>query len=132
MASKKQVNIKQDSNLLENEKAITKKELEWSKLFAGSIALIMGLYGMWCGIEYYRLCKIAIETNSCMPDSALAVVCVSMVLASLLSYCLYQFGLKNSRNKYGIDADGQPFKCPTGYQEDEITVCNSKQINKGK
>jgi hypothetical protein len=27
-----------------------------------------------------------------------------------MSYLLYQMGLKNSRNKYGIDSEGQPFK----------------------
>ena len=53
---------------------------------------------------------MAIELSSTMPDVTLAVVSVSTVIASLVSYLLYQAGLKNSRNKYGIDADGQPFK----------------------
>lgn len=87
-----------------------KKRVEWSKTFASLIALGLGMYGVWCGIKYYALCQIAIESNSMMPDPTLAVVCVSTVIASLLSYLLYQAGLKNSRNKYGIDADGQPFK----------------------
>jgi hypothetical protein len=26
-----------------------------------------------------------------------------------MSYLFYQFGLKNSRNKFGIDNDGQPY-----------------------
>lgn len=92
-----------------------KKKIEWSKFFCSAIAFSFGLYGVWCGIEYYRLCKLAIETFSTMPDSTLAVVSLSTVIASLVSYLLYQAGLKNSRNKYGIDADGQPFK---RYDED--------------
>ena len=86
------------------------KKVEWSKKFCAAIALSFGIYGIWCGVEYYKLCKMAIELNSTMPDVTLAVVSVSTVIASLISYLLYQAGLKNSRNKYGIDADGQPFK----------------------
>ena len=86
------------------------KKVEWSKKFCAAIALSFGIYGIWCGVEYYKLCKIAIELSSTMPDVTLAVVSVSTVIASLISYLLYQAGLKNSRNKYGIDADGQPFK----------------------
>ena len=85
-------------------------KIEWSKVFSATIALGFGIYGLWCGVEYYRLCALAVELNSQMPDVTLAVVSVSTVIASLVSYLLYQAGLKNSRNKYGIDADGQPFK----------------------
>lgn len=87
-----------------------KKKIEWSKLFCAIIAFVFGGYGLWCGFEYYRLVQLAIELNSTMPDVSLAVVCVSTVIAALLSYLLYQLGLKTSRNKYGIDSDGQPFK----------------------
>jgi hypothetical protein len=54
-----------------------------------------------------------------MPEPTLAVVCVSTVIASLVSYLLYQAVLKTSRNKYGIDADGQPFKLKTEPSEEE-------------
>lgn len=86
------------------------KKIEWSKLFSAVVAFAFALYGVWCGFEYYRLCQLAIETGSQMPDVSLAITCVTTVIASLVSYLLYQAGLKNSRNKYGIDADGQPFK----------------------
>ena len=85
-------------------------KMEWSKKFAGIIALSLGLYGIWCGIKYYELCELAIQYNSIMPDATLAVTSVTTVIASLMSYLLYQMGLKNSRNKYGIDSEGQPFK----------------------
>lgn len=47
-------------------------------------------------------------------DPAVAVQSMVTVVGGLLSYCLYQFGLKNSRNKYGIDAHGDPYKEQTG------------------
>lgn len=86
-----------------------KKKIEWSKLFCSLVAAIFAIYGIWCGVEYYRLCRLAIETCAEMPEPTLAVINVSTVIASLLSYLLYQMGLKNSRNKYGIDSDGIPF-----------------------
>lgn len=44
------------------------------------------------------------------PDSAVPITAMVQIFGSILSYCLYQLGLKNSRNKYGIDENGQPFK----------------------
>lgn len=87
-----------------------KKKIEWSKFFCSLIAISFGVFSIWCGYEYYRLSLIAIEMGTMLPDSSLAVTCVTVVIASLLSYLLYQMGLKNSRNKYGIDENGQPFK----------------------
>ena len=85
-----------------------KKKIETSKLMSGIVIVSFGLYGIWCGIEYYILTKLAIENNTEMPDPTLAVTCVTTVLAALLSYCLYNGILKNSLNKNGltIDEDG--------------------------
>lgn len=44
------------------------------------------------------------------PDSTMPVSSMVQIFGAILSYCLYQLGLKNSRNKYGIDANGQPFR----------------------
>jgi len=99
--------MKKQKILAKAKKAI--KKIEWSKKFSALIALGFGIYGIWCGVKYYQLCEKAIDTMGIMPDSTLAVTCVGTVIASLVSYLLYQAGLKNSRNKYGIDADGQPF-----------------------
>lgn len=96
-----------------------KKKIETSKLMAGVVIVSFGVYGIWCGIEYYILTKLAIENNTEMPDPTLAVTCVTTVLAALLSYCLYQFGLKNSRNKYGIGEDGEPYNKTISFDEDE-------------
>lgn len=106
----------------------TKKKIEWSKLFSTIIALFFGMYSVWCGIEYYILSARAVELGTEMPDPTLAVTCVSTVIAALVSYLLYQAGLKNSRNKYGIDAEGQPF-CLKEEDEDELETLEEVNEN---
>lgn len=44
-----------------------------------------------------------------LPDASIGTQTIITVLGSFISYCVYQFGLKNSRNKYKVDADGTPF-----------------------
>ena len=88
-----------------------RQKAEWSKVFAGLIAFSFGGFGIWATIRYYSLIELAIETQSpIVPDASLPVAFVTIVIAALMSYLLYQAGLKNSRNKYGIDSEGQPFK----------------------
>lgn len=87
-----------------------KKKAEWSKKLCAIIAFGFGAFALWCGWEYYQLAAQAIELNSVMPDATLAVTAMSVVIGAILSYLLYQMGLKNSRNKYGVGEDGQPFK----------------------
>lgn len=96
-----------------------KKKVEWSKVITGIVILFFAGYGIWSGIRYYQLCVMAIEKDSMMPDATLAVTCVTTILAALMSYCLYQWGLKNSRNKYGVDSEGEPFVLPGPYSEEE-------------
>ena len=86
------------------------KKVEWSKLATGLVMFVFGIYGLWSGIEYYKLVKLAIQNNTTMPDATLPVACVTTIIAALLSYALYHFGLKNSRNKYGVDENGEPYK----------------------
>ena len=90
-----------------------KKKGEWSKRLCGLIVFVFGAFALWCGWEYYYLMREAIRLNTVTPDPTLAVTAMSMVIGAILSYLLYQMGLKNSRNKYGIDENGQPFKSKT-------------------
>ena len=88
-----------------------KKRFEWSKVFSTVTAFGFGVFGIWSAVRYYDLAELAITTQSSnMPDASVAVTCIQVVIASLLSYLLYQAGLKHSRNKYGVDSDGQPFE----------------------
>lgn len=82
-----------------------KKKFEWSKLW---MALIV-LYGIACGVAYY----VAIFMDK-MADPSLAVQAVITIIGGFASYLMYQFGCKNSRNRYGIDSEGTPFSQNVG------------------
>ena len=43
-----------------------KKKVEWSKIITGIVILFFAGYGIWSGIRYYQLCKMAIEQGSMM------------------------------------------------------------------
>lgn len=77
-----------------------KSKVEWSKIVCGLIVA----YGIANGIVY----NVAVFMDKC-PDSALAVQSITTIIGGYMSYLLYQFGLKNSRNKFGIDSDGNPY-----------------------
>lgn len=89
-----------------------RKKFEWSKLVCGLIVL----YGIANGVIY----NIAIFMDKA-PDSALAVQSIITIVGGYMSYLMYQFGLKNSRNKFGIDDEGNPYMQNIGdmYSEDE-------------
>ena len=88
-----------------------KRKFEWSKFACGLIVL----YGVANGILY----NIAVFMDK-MPDPALAVQSITTIIGGYMSYLLYQFGLKNSRNKFGIDGEGNPYK--QKMSEDEETM----------
>lgn len=87
-----------------------KKKVEWSKVLCTIVALFFSVFALWCDFEYYQLAYEAIQLNSVMPDATLAVTAMSAVIGAILSYLLYQMGLKNSRNKYGVDEEGNPYR----------------------
>ena len=89
-----------------------KRKFEWSKFVCGLIVL----YGIANGVLY----NIAVFMDK-MPDSSLAVQSVTTIIGGYLSYLVYQFGLKNSRNKFGIDSEGNPYsqKISDMYGDDE-------------
>lgn len=78
-----------------------KKKFEWSKFICGLIVL----YGIANGVVY----NVAVFMDK-MPDSSLAVQSIITIVGGYMSYLFYQFGLKNSRNKFGIDSEGNPYK----------------------
>lgn len=84
-----------------NRRRKKKKKIEWSKIICGLIVL----YGINNGIVY-NMAMLAEKT----PDPALAVQSITTIIGGYMSYLLYQFGLKNSRNKFGIDEEGNPYK----------------------
>lgn len=95
-----------------------KKKIEYSKM-ACTIAFLAFLFiGIWMVHRYYSLVQLAINgDSSVVPDAALPIAGISFILAPLISYLMYQAGLKNSRNKYGVSEDGQPYKERIGGDE---------------
>jgi hypothetical protein len=94
------------------------KKFEWSKIVCGLIIV----YGVANGVLY----NVAVFMDKC-PDSALAVQSVTTIIGGYMSYLLYQFGLKNSRNKFGIDDEGVPYSQRVSdlYGDDEFNQYES-------
>lgn len=91
-----------------------KKKWEKSAIFCAVILLT--------GILFVALYYIAIFTDhEC--DSAVAVQSMITVIGAILAYNMYNYGLKNSRNKYGVDETGQPYCIPTEYDYDTNNDC---------
>lgn len=83
-----------------------KKKVEKSTVFC-IIAIFAGVGSI---VAYWVAVFVALGTASAATiDAAVATSGMTTVVGALLSYCLYQYGLKNSRNKYGVDSEGQPF-----------------------
>ena len=88
-----------------------KKKKEFSQIMCvvGFTSLLS--LGIWMIDKYQRLMELAISSGSeAVPDSALPIAGITMIVSPILSYLLYQAGLKNSRNKYGVDENGEPYK----------------------
>lgn len=84
-------------------------KFEFSKLFGIGITLAAVGIGIWILREYFSLMKLAINVGTGIaPDAGLAITAVTAMLVPNLAYEAYQGFLKNSRNKHGVDKDGNP------------------------
>lgn len=98
-----------------------KKHFEFAKLVCGFIIAISGAVGVYAILKYYWLVEKAIEMNAvALPDGSVAVAAIGTIIGAFISYCFYQFGLKNSRNKYGIDETGEPYKTKISFDDPTI------------
>lgn len=85
----------------------TKPKREFSQILA-AVVLATGILNL---VAYHVEVLYAISRDSMtLPDASIGTQTIITILGGFLSYCLYQFGLKNSRNKYGIDEEGHPYK----------------------
>lgn len=91
--------------------AARKKEFSKIMCVAGSMAFcILGVWMIW---KYYSLTELAIlSESSVVPDATLPISGIASILVPFVSYLIYQFKLKNSRNKYGISENGIPYVMP--------------------
>ena len=90
-----------------------KTKKEFSKMFCAIASLTFMFIGCWMIWKYYNLVEMAIQMeSSALPDAVLPVTGITSILVPFISYLLYQFKLKNSRNKYGINEQGVPYCMP--------------------
>ena len=92
-----------------------KKKIEYSKIACTIASLAFMILGVWMIGRYYNLVELAIDEKcSALPGASLPIAGITFIFSPLISYLVYQWGLKNSRNKYGVDETGQPFKKKDG------------------
>lgn len=110
-----------------------KKKLEFSKFICGLILAVSGVTSIYTILKYFQLVEYAIASGApIIPDGTVPVAAITVIVSAFVSYCMYQFGLKNSRNKYGVDETGQPYKSSIDYYEAESESendCSSNPIN---
>ena len=74
-----------------------KKKIEISKLLCGLILAVSGGVGIYTIIKYFSLVEYAIAMGAqVIPDGTVPVAAISIIVSAFVSYCMYQFGLKNS------------------------------------
>ena len=94
----------------ENRRILQKKKAEFSQRVCAIAALAFFFLGVWMVWRYYALVEVAINSEAAVvPDAALPIAGVTCIVSPIVSYLVYQFGLKNSRNKYGVDESGEPY-----------------------
>lgn len=94
----------------ESKRILQKKKAEFSQRVCVIAALAFFFLGAWMVWRYYELMEIAINGMAAVaPDAALPIAGITFIFSPIVSYLVYQFGLKNSRNKYGVDENGEPY-----------------------
>lgn len=81
------------------------KKFEFKKLALGLIVFISIL---WVSFSYI-LALLEKETNS-----SIAVASIGSIIGVYIAYCTTSFKEKDSRNKYGIDSDGNKITQESG------------------
>lgn len=85
------------------------KKCEFAKLIAAITVFILFILALYSVIDYHSLQRLAITSGSEMPVAEVTIECIRGIIGTILIYCGYQFGLKSSRNKYGVDKNGIPY-----------------------
>lgn len=94
----------------ENKRVLQKPKTEFSKLTCGLATVGFFVIGVWMVWRYYELMELAISGEAAVaPDASLPIAGITFIFSPIVSYLFYQFGLKNSRNKYGVDENGEPY-----------------------
>ena len=91
----------------------SQRKIEFSKIACSLASCVFVGVGVWMIYRYYALVELAINTGaSIAPDSALPIAGITAIFTPIIAYLIYQFKLKNSRNKYGVSENGVPYVLP--------------------
>lgn len=88
-----------------------KKKKEASKVFCAICLIVTLLLASYSVVLYGINERTAIVNGSgFMPSATLPVILIESAVGFYLSYLGYNSFLKNSRNKYQVDANGEPYQ----------------------
>ena len=105
-----------------------KKHIEFSKLLCSLSSIGLAGVGIWMIWKYYDLVQYAIASSSIsLPDSALPITGITAIISPIIGYLTYQFGLKSSRNKHGIDANGNLLEHIESFTNPDTSSTESEQ-----
>ena len=88
-------------------------KVEFSKI----MVIFIVFYCLSAVTAYYV--AIFLDKN---PEATVTVTLVMTILGAYLTYAIYQFKLKDSRNKYKIDENGEPFEIPEHSEHTENNI----------
>lgn len=92
--------------------------LEFAQLFGILLTIVAVAIGIWIIRKYFFLMELAITTGTGIaPDVAIAITALTAMIVPNLAYEAYQGFLKNSRNKHGVDKNGNPHARKTKDEE---------------
>ena len=91
-----------------NKKTKKKKKTETSKILCCICLTVFLLLTVFSVVSYHFNELAAIRSGAEAPAATIPLALVWADVGFYLSYCGYNGFLKNSRNKYGVDENGNP------------------------
>ena len=93
-----------------NKKVKKKKKTETSKILCVVCLAVFLTLTVFSVVSYHINELVAIRNGAEAPSATIPLALVWADVGFYLSYCGYNGFLKNSRNKYGVDNNGQPYQ----------------------
>lgn len=91
-----------------NKKTKKKKKTETSKILCVVCLAVFLTLTVFSVVAYFYAELAAIRSGAEAPSATIPLALVWADVGFYLSYCGYNGFLKNSRNKYGVDENGNP------------------------
>ena len=88
-----------------NKRNNTSNNIQPKREFSKKLTAWLVIFGIFCIISNYALAFLDKNINE-----GVTIAVITQIVATNVSYLLYQFSLKNSRNKYSIDEEGHRCK----------------------